>query len=280
VREAATGDGILFPEDLIQLPSLPEIEELWPWEAGGGVRDFALGGTYLGLLRKRFGQMFRRSEWRIVLSPHLLASQGQVWGALLREASIRRFQLVSNLECLSWSRVEDAPGLFLHWGAGGGDLGVCLQGETYRYRRVLVGEEVLVASLRDWLSRQLGGSVAQGEAYRVLRLVTAEGLDFPGGRLVEIAWGPESAKLRASLEQEVLLQSVLSFLQPQLEVVEEFVRSLSAQDQGELFRHGLALSGGGVALKLLMDCLRELFELPVKILDQPALAVLLSHRLR
>jgi hypothetical protein len=119
VREASTGDGILFPEDLLGMADPPPVVELFPWESGGGVRDFALAATYLGLLRKRFSQLFRRGEWRIVLSPHLLDCQSQVWGALLREASIRRFQLTSNLECLCWSRVEDAPGLFLHWGAGG-----------------------------------------------------------------------------------------------------------------------------------------------------------------
>lgn len=280
VREASTGDGVLFPEDLQEIDSPPEVVELYPWDWGGGVRDFALASTYLGLLRKRFSQIFRRSEWRVVLSPLLLASQSQVWGALLREASIRKFQLVSNLDCLCWSRVEDAPGLFLHWGAGGGDLGICLQGETYRYCRMLVGEGHLVLGLQDWIQRLVGQQVARDEAYRVLRVVTEHGLTFPGGRLVEIGLGEEAAPLHTSLEQEVLLQAILSSLQPQLEVVEEFVRGLSPQDQGELFQHGLTLAGGGVILKLLHDCLGEMFEFPVQRLDNPAQSVLASHRLR
>jgi hypothetical protein len=279
VREASTGDGILFPEDLLGMADPPPVVELFPWESGGGVRDFALAATYLGLLRKRFSQLFRRGEWRIVLSPHLLDCQSQVWGALLREASIRRFQLTSNLECLCWSRVEDAPGLFLHWGAGGGDLGACLQGETYRYLRLLVGEQHLVWQLRGWLEASMGQPVASTEAYRVLRLVSEQGLAFPSGRLVEIGLG-EGAPLRTSLEQEVLLQAILGFLQPQLETVEDFVRALSPQDQGELFAHGLVLAGGGVLLKLLRDCLGEVLEIPVTLLDQPAQAVLASHRLR
>jgi hypothetical protein len=198
----------------------------------------------------------------------------------LREASIRKFELISNLECLSWSRVEDGPGLFLHWGAGGGDLGVCLQGETYRYRRLLVGEDHLVVQLRDWIERTVGQPVDRDEAYRVLRLVTAAGLAFPGGQLVEIGLGENATPLRASLEQEVLLQAILSFIQPQLEAIEEFVRGLSALDQGELFVHGLALAGGGVTLRLLHDCLLEVFEFPVRTLENPAQAVLASHRLR
>lgn len=280
LREASTGDGVLFPEDVRALESAPEVVELWPWDSGGGVRDFGVAGLYLGMLRKRFSPLFRRSDWRVVLSPHLLASQSHVWGALLREASIRRFQLVSNLECLCWRLCEDVPGLFLHWGAGGGDLGLCLQGETYRYERLLVGEDVLAGQLGGWLARELGHSVTPEEVYRVLRLVTAEGLAFPGGRLVEIGLGEEATPLRASLEQEVLLQAILGFLHPQIEAIEEFVRTLRAEDQGELFEHGLRLSGGAATLRLLCDCLREAFEFPVSILDRPAESVLASQRLR
>ena len=280
VREALTGDGILFPEDLEVMDSPPQVVELWPWECGGAVRDFALAGIYLGLLKKRFSQMFRRSEWRVVLSPHLLASQSQVWGALLREASVRKFQLISNLECLSWQRVEEEPGLFLHWGTGGGDLGVCLQGETYRYQRLLVGEDILAVQLRDWIGQKIGQPVLKDEVYRLLRVVSATGLAFPGGRLVEIGVGGHASPLRVSLEQEVLLQAILSFMHPQLELIEGFVRGLSADDQAALFGHGLQLSGGGVVLKLLGDCLQEIFEFPVVVLESPGHSVLSSHRLR
>ena len=280
VREASSGDGICFPEDLAAMEAPPAVVELYPWDHGGGVRDISLAGTYLGLLRKRFSQMFRRTEWRIVLSPHLIESQSQVWGALLREASLRKSLLVSNLEGLSWRRAEDSPGLFLHWGAGGGDLGACLQGETYRYRRLLVGEDRLVAQMRDWLLERTGHPVPRDEAYRLLRVVAGEGLAFPGGRLVEIGLEEGATPLRASLEQEVLLQAILDFLHPQIEAVEEFVRALSPEDQGELFRHGLLLSGGGMALRLLRDCLEESFEFPVAIADPPDGSVLSSLRLR
>lgn len=280
LREAQSGDGILFPEDVRSLESLPKVVELWPWDSGGGVRDFAVAGLYLGMLRKRFSPVFRRSDWRVVLSPHLLASQSHVWGALLREASIRRYQLVSNLECLSWRLSEDAPGLYLHWGAGGGDLGLSLQGETFRYQRLLVGEEQLVTQLQGWLRETLSHSVACEEAFRVLRVATADGLAFPDGRLVEIGLGEKTTSSRASLEQEVLLQAILSFLTPQIETIEEFVRALGAEDQGELFEHGLRLSGGGVTLRLLCECLREAFEFPVSIIEQPSTSVLASQRLR
>jgi hypothetical protein len=280
LREALTGDGICFPEDLEEMESTPEVVDLWPWDQAGGVRDFALAGTYLGLLRKRFSPMFRRLEWRFVLSPLLLEQQKQVWSALLRESAIRRFELVSNLDCLSWRRTEDGPGLFLHWGAGGGDLGICLQGETYRYQRLLVGEDGIVLQLRDWLLEQTGHPVRRDEAYRLLRLASAEGLAFPGGRLVEIGLGEGATPMRSSLEQEVLLQAILTFLHPQLEAVEEFVRGLCAQDQAELFGHGLLLSGGGVTLRLLRECLEEAFEFPVTLLDGPETAVLSSCKLR
>lgn len=279
VREASTGDGVCFPEDLAGMVSPPEVVELWPWDSAGGVRDYSLATLYLSLLKKRFSGVFRRSEWRVVLSPRLLEGQGQVWNALLRETGIRKFQLLSNLECLCWGRSQDVMGLYLHWGAGGGDLGACLQGEVYRYQRLLVGEDQLVLQLRDWLHSTTERPVVRDEAYRLLRVVSDEGLAFPGGRLVEIGLGEEATPLRVSLQQEVLLQAVLSFQQPHLEAVEGFVRALSPQDQADLFEHGLRLSGGGVTLRLLRDCLRELFEFPVSLADPASLAVLTSPRL-
>ncbi len=279
VREATTGDGVCFPEELEGMSPRPQVVELWPWDTAGGVRDYALASLYLSLLKKRFSSVFRRAEWRVVLSPRLLAAQGQVWSALLRETGIRKFQLLSNLECLCWGRSQELMGLYLHWGAGGGDLGACLQGETYRYQRLLVGEDQLVVQLRDWLHARTGSPVPRDEAYRLLRLAGDEGLAFPGGRLVEIGLGGDSTPLRASLEQEVLLQAILSFQQPHLEAVEGFVRALSPQDQAELFEHGLRLSGGGVTLRLLRDCLAELFEFPVALAEPPETAVLSSPRL-
>ena len=262
------------------MDSPPQVVEIRPWDNGGGVRDFASAGIYLSMLRKRFAPVFRRHDWRVALSPHLLASQSHVWGALLREASVRRYQLISNLDCLCWRLAENAPGLFLHWGAGGGDLGLCLQGETYRYQRLLVGEDLLGVQLGDWLREKIGHTVAPEEVHRLLRVVTAQGLAFPGGRLVEIGLGEDATPLRASLEQEVLLQVILSLLHPQIETIEEFVRGMCAEDQGELFEHGLRLSGGGVLLRLVADCLREIFEFPVTLLDPPAAAILASQRLR
>lgn len=279
VREAETGDGVCFPEEYQAMESPPEVVELWPWDTAGGVREFASAQDYLSLLKKRFGPLFGRCEWKLVLSPHVLASQRQVWNALLRDCSVRHFQLISNLECLSWKKADDSLGLFLHWGAGGADLGACLQGETYRYQRLPVGEDQLVKQLRDWLTAKSGQPLPRDEAYRLLRLVASVGLTFPGGRLVEIDWGEQASPWRASLEQEVLLQVVLKLIQPQLEAVEEFVRSLSAADHSDLFRHGLRLSGGGIALTLLHDCLKESFEFPVHLEETPDTSILLSPRL-
>lgn len=257
----------------------PEVVELWPWETAGGVSDFRLAGNYLGLLRKRFSPVLARRDWKVVLSPYLLSAQSQVWNALLRESSMRKFELISNLDCLSWGRVDKGLGLFLHWGSSGADLGACLQGETYRYQRLLVGEDFLVRQLQDFLTAETGQPAASDEAYRLLRIVTADGLTFPGGRLVEIGWGGETSPWRASLEQEVLLQAILNFLQPQFEAIESFVRTLSPQDHRDLFEQGLWLSGAGVTLQLLRDCLQESFEFPVRLLPKPADAVLASPRL-
>lgn len=274
LREALSGDGICFPEDLAAMPTVPEVIELHPWDEGGSVRDLELAVSYLGLLRQRFVSLFRRIDWKIVLSQELLVSQKQVWSTLLREASIRRFQLIANLDCLSRGRVEDLPGMFFHFGAGGGDLGLCLQGETYSYRRLLVGEDALVLGLRRWLSGRLGDTVSVAESFRVLKVVIGEGLGFPGGRLIEIGCGEGATSGRVSLGQEVLLQTILDLARPQLEFVETFVKGLSPREQGDLFTHGLSLSGGAASLPLLRDCLSEVFEFPVVLHPSPAEAVL------
>ncbi len=273
LREAESGDGLCFPEDLAGMLTVPKVIELRPWEAGGGVRELELGVLYLGLLRQRFMPRLRRVDCKVVLSPHLLASQRHVWTTLLREASIRRFQLVGNLDCLSGGRSEDLPGLFFHLGAGGADLGLCLQGETYRYHRLLVGEDALVVGLGRWLSRRLGEPVSQAESFRVLKVVAGKGLDFTGGQLVEVGCGEETSA-RVSIEQEVLLQTVLDLARPGFEEVESFVRDLGPRDQGDLFSHGLSLSGGAVTLALWRDCLAETFEFPVHLHRSPSEALL------
>lgn len=274
LREAESGDGVCFPEDLASMLTIPRVVELRPWESGGGVRDLELGVLYLELLRQRFMPRLRRVDCKVVLSPYLLASQRHVWSTLLREASIRRFQLVGNLDCLSRGRTEDLPGMFLHLGSGGADLGLCLQGETYRYHRLLVGEDALVVGLGRWLSRHLREPVSQAESFRVLKVVAGEGLDFAGGRLVEIGCGEETSAARVSIEQEVLLQTVLDLARPQFEEVESFVRTLGPRDQGDLFSHGLSLSGGAATLALWRDCLAETFEFPVHLHESPSEAVL------
>ncbi len=166
--------------------------------------------------------------------------------------------------------------MFFHFGAGGGDLGLCLQGETYNYRRLLVGEKALVGGLGRWLSRRLGEPVSLTESFRVLKVVVGEGLGFPSGRLIEIGCGEDAASGRVSLAQEVLLQAILDVLRPQLEFVESFVKGLNSREQGDLFAHGLLLSGGAVSLPLLRDCLSEMFEFPVSLHATAPDAVLVS----
>ena len=274
LKEAGSGDGICFPEDLAAMLHVPQVVELRPWEAGGGVRDLELAVTYMGLLRQRFLPLLRRAECQVILPPHLLESQRHVWLTLLREASIKRFQLQANLDRLAWGQSGDASGLYLHLGAGGADLGLCLQGETYRYSRLLVGEDALVVGLRSWLSGYLEETVTLAEAFRIFKVVVGEGLAFPSGRLVEVGCGEGAPSSRVSFEQEVLLQSILALARPQFEAVESFVRSLDAREQAELFRGGLQLSGGAVSLQLWRDVLTETFEFPVLLHGTPSLAVL------
>lgn len=254
--------------------TVPSTVELHPWEAGGGVGDLELGGLYLGLLRQRFMPLLRRVESKVVLSPYLLSCQRHVWTTLLQEASFKRVQLVSNLDCLASSLPPDVPGMFLHLGSGGGDLGLCLQGETYRYHRLLVGEDDLVKGFARWLTGTVGELVSQDESYRVLKIVVAQGLAFPGGRLVEIGCGEEALSTRVSLEQEVLLQAILDLVRPVFEEVETFVRSLSPRDHSDLFFHGLSLSGGATTLALWRDSLLETFEFPIHLTQSPTEAVL------
>lgn len=274
LKEAGSGDGICFPEDLAGMLHVPQVLELRPWESGGAVRDLEQAVTYMGLLRQRFLPLLRRVECQVVLSPYLLESQRHVWLTLLREASIKRFQLQSNLDRLASVQSGETSGLYLHLGAGGGDLGLCLQGETYRYSRLLVGEDTLVVGLRNWLSGQLGETASWAEALRVFRIVVGEGLAFPSGRLVEVGCGEGAPSSRVSFEQEVLLQSILALARPQFEAVESFVRALDPQEQAELFRGGLQLSGGAASLRLCRDVLTETFEFPVLLHETPALAVL------
>ncbi len=264
VREARTGDGICLPEDLDSLVNKPEVVELWPWSDSGAVRDFQLAGIYLGLLRKRFTQLFRRLDWNIVLSPMLLETQGSIWRILLRDLGVRKYRLLSNLDRLSADLTETSPGLFLHWGSSGGDLGISLHGETYRFRRLQVGEASILEHFRGWLTSVVKNQVTIEESHRILRVVSENGLSFPTGRLVEVSLGSGAESERLSLRQDLLLEGALNQIMPQLDELEDFVRELPLDDHRALFAAGLTLTGEASVLPLIRDSLRQTFEFPVQ----------------
>lgn len=278
-REATSGDGVCFEEEWARLETRPAVTRVEAWGESGRIRGLTEAQRYLTLLRKRYSGLLGRTHWIVVLSPAILASQEVVWRTLLREAAFRSSELLSNLECLSWQAPMDRSGLFLHWGASGGDLGACLQNETYAYRRLLSGEQTILDGLGSWLEERLEQPIGRDEAERVGRLIGAEGLCVPPGRLVEVRLEGPDSPLRAALDHEELMQAVLGLLAPLVESVLDFVGSLSPQDHCDLFSTGLRLSGGSGLLKLFRDCLRQELEIPVNLAGRPEWAVLESGRL-
>ena len=264
VREARTGDGICLPEDLEKMDIKPEVIKLWPWSGAGAVRDLPLAGTYLGLLRKRFTQLFRRLDWNIVMSPMLLETQSSIWRVLLRDLGVRKYRLISNLDRLSAGRTESSSGLFLHWGSSGGDLGVCLHGETYGFQRMQVGESCVLEHFRNWLSSLVKNPVTIEESHRILRVVAQNGLSFPAGRLVEVSLGSGPESKRLSLRQDLLFEGALNQLMPQIDGLEDFVRDLPLDDHRALFKAGLTLTGEASVLPIIRDSLQQTFEFPVQ----------------
>lgn len=274
VGEALTGDGMVLPEDFERFPSGLEVAELFPWGSSGEIRDFDLCRAYLRLLGRKFSPAFRRTRWRVILSPSLIAKESQGWIVLLREAAIRRFELVDNLSCLSRGGCRQTPAAYLHWGASGGDLGLCVYNETYAYRRLVWGESFLVQGLRKWFKETMGGLVSELEAYRVLKIIGGLGLTSCAGSLLEVSLAEQGSAEKLSVEQERVHRAILELMQPLLESVEGFIRGLSAEEQGQLFQQGLKLSGSSATLKLLSDYLEEIFEFPVAMRARPDEAVL------
>lgn len=276
VSEALTGDGIVLPEDFEQPPGGLEVAELFPWGGSGGIRNFDLARAYLRLLGRKFSPTFRRTRWRVILSPSLIAKEGQGWIVLLREAAIRRFELIDNLSCLSKGGCRQTPAAYLHWGASGGDLGLCVHNETYAYRRLVWGESFLVQGLMKWFKEVMGSLVSELEAYRILKIVGELGLASCAGSLLEVSLIEQGSAEKLSVEQEQVQRAILELMQPLLESVEGFIKDLSAEEQGQLFQQGLKLSGSLATLKLLNDYLEEIFEFPVATRTRPEEAVLLE----
>lgn len=269
LQEAESGDGVLFPEDIDPGTTLPEVVELRPWSPGGGVRHFEHARLYLTLLRKRFGTLFRRPNWCFVLSPWCLDSQLVVWKALLREAGFQEPVFCSNLELLSRSETGNCVRVLLHWGAGGGDLGACLQQELLSYKRLKFGEGWLIERYPD--TQQ--GLTERREVTRILEVLANTGLGLESGQMIEVC---DSQGEHHSLLLETELERALSLLNPVISEVLQFLRGLSAEDQAELFQGGLTLSGGAHLLPLLREALQGLLEIPVLLAPSPARAVL-SH---
>lgn len=270
LQEAESGDGVIFPEELTAHTQLPDVVELRPWGDGGEVRDFSQARLYLSLLRKRYSALFRRPKWEVILSPHYLEAQRVLWKALVREAGFQGTSFGKNLERLAAREVGKSVALFCHWGAGGGDLGLCLGSELIRYRRIELGESWVLGRYCDDVQRRRRKSMELAEIRRLLSTLAGAGVGLEEGRLIEVT--VQGERYSWSLAEE--LQAVLSLLGPIVEAILGFLGSLEPRDQAELFQTGLQLSGGASLLPLLQETLQQLLEIPVSMAHEPAVAVL------